>query len=249
MRRSLVALSDDQAALARALVRHLEVARLGCHPIGNLVLQSLAGGFGDLAEASRWLGHQLGIDAVVLPATAEPVSLLAVAGTSLVRGESAIGAVGHPIRSLSFEPPRPRVHDDVLTAISRAELIVLAPGSLFTSVLAASAVPDIALAIARTAARVVWISNLRRDGAGESAGMSAAGHLDALCAHGVRLDAVLYDPTAELAFEPEQLRAAGLDPYPRPLRHGGRVSAHDPKLLQLALDELIEDYEQIRPNA
>ena len=92
----------------------------------------------------------------------------------------------------------------MLKAIEHADLCLLAPGSLFTSVLAASAAPDVASALAHTAARVVWICNLKPD-AIETAGMRASDHLGALRRHGVRVDAALYDPRAELHFDAAEL--------------------------------------------
>lgn len=236
LRRSLVALTGDEDALARAFTRPLTINRLGCHPLGNLVILSLAEAFGDLGSATQWLGERLGISGLVLPATGEPVSLIADMGGRLVHGESAIGATPGEIRHLRFVPERPKVPDGVLEAIGRADWVLLAPGSLFTSVLAASAVPDVASALARTAARVVWICNLEPD-AVETAGMSASDHLTVLRRHGVRVDSVLYDPAATLRFNADQLAGQRLQLLARPLRNG-HPSVHDPALLRAALDEL-----------
>ena len=121
-------------------------------------------------------------------------------------------------------------------SIDQADIVFLGPGSLFTSVLAVSALPDVAATLARTAARVVWICNLEPE-AIETAGMTARDHLAALRRHGVRVDAVLYDPGAKLHFEAERLACEGLEPLPRFLRsiHQG---VHDPALLSMALEEI-----------
>ncbi|MGO9752503.1 MAG: gluconeogenesis factor YvcK family protein [Solirubrobacteraceae bacterium] len=246
LRRSLIALTDDEAALSRALGRPLMISRLGTHPLGNLMIHSLAQAFGDLALASRWLGEQLGIEAVVLPASAEPVVLLGDAGAKVLQGESAIGAAPAPVRRLHFFPQRPRVYEAVLAAIGRADWVLLAPGSLFTSTLAAAALPDIAAALACTAAHVVWIANLEPDGDGETGGMSAADHLAALRDHGVRFDAVLYDPAAELGFRSEQIVHDGLSAYAAPLQ-GDVPGVHDAGLLRAALLELFAGRLAVRP--
>lgn len=237
LRRSLLALTGDDVALARALARPLTVNRLGRHPLGNLVIRSVADAFGDLVEATAWLGGQLGIAGRVLPATAEAVSLIADAGDVLLHGESAIGASTQGIGELRFSPERPAVPAAALAAIELADWVLLAPGSLFTSVLAASAVPDVALALKSTSARIVWISNLEPDGS-ETAGMEAGDHLAALRRHGVRADAVLYDPEADLPFEADQLERDGLAAWPRPLR-GEQRGVHDPVLLRSALREVL----------
>jgi uncharacterized cofD-like protein len=240
MRRSLIALSDDQIPLGRAFARPLAMRRLGTHPLGNLMIRSLAGAFDDLAEASRWLGEQLGIPGVVLPATAEPVSLLGDSGDQLLQGESAIGAAPSPIRRLLFDPPRPRVHAEALRAIADADLVLLAPGSLFTSVLATAALPDIALALRDTRAHVVWIANLTCDARGETSGLSASDHLAALRSHGVRFDTLVYDPAAELRFDPAALARYGAAAIPSPLR-GRQDGVHDVTLLRAALSDLLAD--------
>ena len=192
LRRSLVTLTGEQVALGRALRRPITVGRLGSHPLGNLLILSIAEAFGDLALATEWLGARLGISGQVLPATAEPVSLVGEADGEIIYGESAIGSSSR-VRRLRFVPESPAVSPAVVEAIERADLCLLAPGSLFTSVIATSALPTVAAALRGTAAPVVWICNLTPD-AIETAEMSGAHHLAALRRHGVRVDAALYDP-------------------------------------------------------
>jgi uncharacterized cofD-like protein len=237
MRRALISLADDDVALARAFARQLSIDHLGRHPLGNLVIRSVADAFGDLGQASEWLGEQLKISGRVLPASAEPVSLLAEAGSQVIHGERAIGAARARIRCVRFSPERPAVPKATCARIDQADVVLLGPGSLFTSVLAASALPDIAAALARTAACVVWICNLEPE-ATETAGMTACDHLAALRRHGLRVDAVLYDPAARLHFEPGQLADEGLEPLPRFLR-SVKPGVHDPALLRVALKELL----------
>jgi uncharacterized cofD-like protein len=240
MRRSLVALTDGEAALARAFARPLAISHAGTHPLGNLVIRSLAEAFGDLAEASRWIGAQLGVAGVVLPASAEPVSLIGEVGDQVLHGECAIGTAPLPIRRLHFDPPRPRVHAEALAAIAGAQWVLLAPGSLFTSVLAAGAVPDIAFALRQTEATVVWVANVAHDPRGETAGMSGSDHLAAFRSHGVRVDAVLYDPAAELRFNAETFTRHGLVSIAAPLC-GPTQGVHDVPLLRAALCDLLAD--------
>ncbi|MBA3655136.1 MAG: YvcK family protein, partial [Actinobacteria bacterium] len=77
-----------------------------------------------------------------------------------------------------------------LDAIARADQIVIGPGSLFTSVLAAVVVPEIRRALATTKARKVYVANLRPQ-IPETAGYDVAAHVDALVAHGLEIDDVL----------------------------------------------------------
>jgi uncharacterized cofD-like protein len=237
LRRSLVTLTGEDVVLGRALRRPVTVGRLGCHPLGNLMILSIAEAFGDLTYATEWLGARLGISGRVLPATAEPVCLVGEADGELIYGETAIAARLR-VRHLRFVPECPAVSAAVVEAIERADLCLLAPGSLFTSVIATSALPTVASALARTAAPVVWICNLEPD-AIETAGMTGDDHLAALRRHGVRVDAALFDPRAELRLDAGQLEADDVQPMPRPLQ-GPRRGVHDPRLLRAAIGELLE---------
>jgi uncharacterized cofD-like protein len=236
IRRSLIALAGEDRQFAQAFARPVTINRLGEHPLGNLVIRSLANAFGDLETASDWLGEQFDISGRVLPASAEPVSLLADTRDGVIRGESAIRVARKRIRRLRFDPERPKTPAAVLEAIAEAAWVLLAPGSLFTSVLAATAIPDVASALTRTGARVLWICNLVPE-ARESTGMTAADHLRAIRNHGVRFDAVLCDPSASLRFAPDQLEQQRLPAIWRPLRAEQR-GVHDPSLLRAALLEL-----------
>jgi uncharacterized cofD-like protein len=235
LRRSLVALSDGSNLLATVMSRPLET-HYGRHPVGNLLIQSLMDSLGDLEASSRWLGQWLGISGCVLPASAEPVRLLADTGDRLITGESAIGDTVDRIVRLRFDPQWPRTPHAAVQAIQGADWVLLAPGSLYTSTLATSALPQIVSAIARTPARVLWLCNLD-PGDGETAGMTAEDHLSTLRGHGVRVDCVLYDPGARLHFVAPTLARNHLAGFPRPLQ-AGRLPVHDPRLLGGALEAL-----------
>jgi uncharacterized cofD-like protein len=237
LRRSLVTLTGDEVVLGRALGRPVTVAPLGRHPLGNLMILSIAEAFGDLAHATEWLGARLGISGRVLPATAEPVCLVADADGDLIYGETAIGDRSRVLQ-LRFIPECPAVPPAVVDAIERADLCLLAPGSLFTSVIATSALPTVAAALARTAAPVVWICNLQPD-AIETARMAGADHLAVLRRHGVPVDVALFDPRAELQLDARQLEDDHVRPMPRPLQ-GPERAVHDRRLLRAAIGELLD---------
>jgi uncharacterized cofD-like protein len=235
MRRSFIALSGDHEVLARGFARQLSLKPFGVHPVGNLVLRSIADAFGDLQEASDWLAEQLGVPGRILPATTEPVSLLAEAGDMVVRGECEIGAGRVRISRVRFDPELPHSPPAAIEAITDADWVLLGPGSLFTSVLAVCALPDVRSALARSAAKVLWITNLEADG-GETAGMTAAEHLATLRHHGVRLDAVLHDPEAPLHLTiPELAGEHELEVFSHPLQ-GPDPGVHDRALLRTALE-------------
>jgi uncharacterized cofD-like protein len=236
LRRALIALAHDDAPLARALERPVTVEHLGRHPLGNVVIRALIDVFGDLERGIAWLAAELGLHAQVLPATVAPLSLRGQAGRQVLEGECAIGTSPTLIRRLRFVPERPAVSEAALAAVAASDLVLLGPGSLFTSVLAVCALPDMLAALAATAARVAWICNLQAE-PGATANMSARRHLSVLRRHGVRVDAVLYDPESELAFAPGELARQGVDGLPFPLQTARR-GVHDPELLRAALTEL-----------
>jgi uncharacterized cofD-like protein len=236
LRRALLSVSAPGAPLARAFGRIVDVTALGQHRLGNVVICSIADALGDLQAASDWLAAELGASGRVLPATLDPVALIAETADGVIEGESAIGTTAAPVHRLRFDPPRPRVSDSVRDAIADADWVLLAPGSLFTSVLAVCALSDVVSALAATRAHVAWICNLAEQ-PGETTGMTALDHLRALRSHDVRADAVIYDPGAEVHFTPTQLARARVEAIPRPLRTGRR-DVHDPQLLRAALKDL-----------
>jgi uncharacterized cofD-like protein len=235
LRRSLIAMSDGTNLLATVMSRPLET-RYGRHPVGNLLIQSLMDSLGDLESSSRWLGQWLGISGCVLPASVEPVRLLADTGDRLIAGESVIGSTVDRIVRLRFDPQWPRTPLAAVQAIQGADWVLLAPGSLYTSTLATSALPQIVSALARTPAQVLWLCNLD-PGRAETAGMTAEDHLTALRAHGVRVDGVLYDPDAKLHFAAPTLARNRLIGYAHTLQ-AGRRPVHDAGLLGGVLGSL-----------
>jgi uncharacterized cofD-like protein len=238
LRRALIALSDDRR-LAAQLAERVPLGSRGCHPVGNLLIQSLVkSSGGDLQTAIDGLAHRLGVRGRVVCATVGEVSLIGVASGELLFGESAIGAAAAPIDRLRFSPRRPQVSAAAIDAVSRADVVLLGPGSLFTSVLAVAALPALKAALAVTPARVVWVCNLSHQ-PGETGSLSGAGHLGALRRAGVRVDAVLQDPEAAVHLTPDEIARAAVGVHQGALAADDRQGAHDPTLLRSALEELV----------
>jgi uncharacterized cofD-like protein len=191
----------------------------------------------------------------VLPATLDPVTLCAeFADGTVVRGESRIPRVRRRVRRLSLEPAAARAVPAAVTALEAADLVVIGPGSLYTSLLPILLVRDIAAAIARSRARVVLVANLMTE-PGETDGYTALDHVEAIRRHapGVRIHDVLLNtepiPPAALARyaaetarcvapTPDLVRAAGCRPVARPLLAPGPHIRHDAARLGRALVEL-----------
>lgn len=191
LRKCLVALAEPGSLLASAFAHRFNEGELSGHSLGNLVLARLMEAAGDpilgLDEAARLLG----VRGRVLPATTELVVLKAEVDGGSVSGQVAVMGNEH-IRRVSLVPDDAVAPGPVLDAIRSADLIVLGPGSLFTSVLAAIAVPGITEAIQVSSGRTVYICNLRPQ-VPETTGFDVGMHITALVAHGVEVDVAIYD--------------------------------------------------------
>ena len=152
------------------------------HPIGNLLLAAMSTTEGDLLRAVARLGRQIGITGRVLPATLESVHLTAAFEDGVaVRGETAIAARRGRIRKLSLERPV-RPVPEVTEALINANLIVVGPGSLYTSILPNLLVDGIAATISAVKATRVYVANLMTQ-PGETDGYSLEDHLHAIHDH------------------------------------------------------------------
>jgi uncharacterized cofD-like protein len=156
---------------------------LGGHALGNLLLAALVElEHGDFEEAVREMNRVLAVRGRVVPATGTVITLSARLddGTE-VTGQSRI-AKANQVDRVWVEPPDVRPTDEALEAIADAELIVIGPGSLFTSILPALLVPGIREAIAGSGALVVYACNVATQ-PGETGGFDLADHVDALARH------------------------------------------------------------------
>ena len=136
----------------------------------------------------------LGAVGRVLPATEGPVVLKAQTASGEVMGQVRVSKGGE-IATVSLVPPGAAPPPGVLRAIAEADQIVLGPGSLFTSVLAACVVPGIREGLRSSPATRVYVANLREQ-LPETAGFDVARLLGSLRAHGVDVDVVLADRAA-----------------------------------------------------
>jgi uncharacterized cofD-like protein len=236
LRKCLVALADPASLWTPAFEHRFDAGELEGHAFGNLVIAGLAASTGDFEQALAAAGELLGAVGRVVPATVEPVVLKAVIrgengeGADSVTGQVAVGSAGG-IAGVSLVPADARAPEAALAALARADQVVIGPGSLFTSVLAVVAVPDLRGALASTPGRKVYVCNLRPQ-VPETEGYGVADHVDALRAHGLDIDVVLCHPDSlpvgRLDVECVQRPVARLDGL-----------GHDPALLAAALEDLV----------
>ncbi len=229
LRKCLVALGDADSIWTQALEHRFDAGQLSGHPLGNLMIAGLTGATGDFTVALHEVGRLIGAVGRVLPATITPVVLKAEVSGREIEGQVKVAQSDH-IATVSLVPADALTPMEVPEALAGADQIVIGPGSLFTSVLAAAIVPDVKAALAATSAQRVYVCNLLPQ-VPETSGFDVAAHVEALNAHGVVVDIVLCDPRA-MALGVPTGRVVERD-LARP-----NGLAHDPMLLAKALAEL-----------
>ncbi|WP_407660094.1 gluconeogenesis factor YvcK family protein [Hyalangium gracile] len=197
IRNCLVALAGGKNALAEVFQYRFGGAKgLAGHAVGNLLIAALAELKGDFLEAVRVSGEMLGAQGRVLPCTLAPVQLVAKMddATEVVGERNIVRAQGR-VRRVSLSPRSPPPAEGLLEAIHTADLIVIGPGSLYSSVIPNLLVDGVAQALRESRALKVMVANLMTQ-PGETDGMDCLDHVRAVIDHaGPVLDAVLINGT------------------------------------------------------
>lgn len=245
IRNCMVAMSKDEALLGRLFQYRFHAGRgLAGHNFGNLFLAALTHVTGDFAEAVRVSSKVLAIRGRIFPSTLSNVHLVAkLANGRVVRGETRISASSTPIKKLSLSPRRVAPYPAVLEAIREADLILMGPGSLYTSVLPNLLISEIASAVTKSNAPRVYIANLMTQ-PGETTAYSLGDHLRAIRRHMPR-KAVDWVVANRQAISPEVARR-----YRREGAAQVRVDVPEIQKLgcRLILDNLLEEHSVIRHN-
>lgn len=264
IRDCLVALAEAEPLMTRLFEYRFRGGALDGHAFGNLFIASLTGVTGDLEQAVKETSKVLNIRGRVLPTTAHDVVLAAEFDDGrVIEGESTITATRGRIRRVSLRPADAPPLPEVLDAIADADLILLGPGSLYTSVIPNLLVPGVADALRASGAPCVYICNVMTQ-PGESDGYTAADHVRAIHAHtgaGVCTYVIVntrppqnralleryagqgshpVDPT------PHELRSMHLVPVGLPLMSEEELLRHDPLRLAEAVFQVM-DMAGVRP--
>ena len=198
IRNCLVAMSADESLLSSLFQYRFEGSgALAGHNFGNLFLTALNGVTGDFSEAVRAASHVLAIRGHIFPSTNQSVTLIAeLEDGTRVSGETNISKSQRPIRRVYLDPEGCSPPRDALEALSQADLVLLGPGSLYTSLIPNLLVPGVTDAIASSNADVVYLSNVMTQ-PGETTGYTLADHVRALLDHapGLELSSVLANST------------------------------------------------------
>lgn len=254
----LAALSDYESSLSQLLQhRFVKGEELSGHTFGNLFITTLMEVEGDFGQALRVLNELLDLSGAVYPATAQPVTLVVTKRDgSVVTGEVEGRLHGGAVSSVAITPDNPSTLPEVERALAAADLIVLGPGSLYTSTIPPLLVPAVRSALAASKAKLVYVGNIMTE-AGETDDYDAFQHVEALVAHGAREpDVVLLndaplDEARQASYREEsaevvqsvleRFAAAGIEVLQRPLLMSGDKAQHDSELLAVELVALARD--------
>ena len=220
IRQCLIALTAEDSVWRRLFDYRFEGADVQGHSLGNLIIASLADLEGDFETALRAAERLLGSVGSVVPASPQRLHLEATIDGAAVRGQVAIARSRGAVEALRVVPKAAEASQSAVAAIEDADQIVLGPGSLYTSIMAALVVPGISEAVNRSQARLVFVSNLSTQD-GETLGMDCADHLDTLLElTGVRPPGAVVanesevnvsPPLEPVVAEPEVLATYGAD--------------------------------------
>ncbi|MGI2329375.1 gluconeogenesis factor YvcK family protein [Planococcus sp. YIM B11945] len=184
IRNVMAAMSDAEPLVEEMFqYRFKESIDLGGHSLGNLMLAALTEITGDFSHAVREMSRVLNVNGTVLPAANQLVTLYAeLEDGTTVKGESKIPAYLQPIKRVFLEPHDVQTLPATVTAIQNADVIVIGPGSLYTSILPNLLVIDIKKALVASKAKKIYICNLMTQ-AGETYRYKASDHVKALYDH------------------------------------------------------------------
>ncbi len=244
-RQCIIALADTEPLMQSLLEYRFGSGELSGHALGNLFLVALTGITGSFEGALDATSRVLAVSGRIVPATLAHVTLCAeLADDQILQGESQVPQARAPIRRVFLSPSDPPAFPEAVSAILAADLVVLGPGSLYTSLLPNLLVPDLAAALAATPALVLYVANVATQ-PGETDGYQLADHLRAL--HDVlpigSIDIVLVNGNQSVPLpqhwgvqyvRPEpvaddgsgRLVSADLVDETRPTRHDPRKLAH-----------------------
>jgi uncharacterized cofD-like protein len=257
IRNCIVALADDEDLLARLFqYRFPNGDGLLGHSFGNLFLTALTGITGDFHQAILTAESILSVRGKICPATVQDVRLRGRGASGRVyEGESAIGASGEALDGLELDPPAPPAFPPAAMALEKADLILLGPGSLYTSILPNLLIPGIRQAVNKSPARTILLLNLMTQ-PGETDGMSGLDHLkaverfagrglvDAVLVNSAGIPAELLEHYAETGSEPVRvdraaIEAMGIQVIEADLLAAGDLIRHDPVKLARAVMDLL----------
>ncbi len=219
-RNCIVALSDSETLVTDLFqYRFSQGEGLEGHNFGNLFIVAMIEVTGSFDKALSESGKVLAVRGQIVPATVANVRLSArLSDGRVVAGESNIPLSGADIEELILEPKRPTAHPKAVEAILDADMVVMGPGSLFTSILPNLMVPGITNALRESRATKVYVCNVATQ-EGETDDFSVADHLEALQRH-------THEKITDFVMANEQAGDMGSDQGEKLVVDDGRSVAH-----------------------
>ena len=184
IRNVLVALSEVEPLVQELFQYRFEGDNnLSGHPTGNLLIAAMTNITGDFASAIHQLSKILKVRGRVLPVCNTPLCLCAEYDNgTLAQGESHIADVEKKIKRVYYNNPKPTALNEAVEAIMEADLVLLGPGSLYTSIIPNLLLDEISGAITKTKAPCVYCCNIMTQ-AGETTNFTASDHVKAIEEH------------------------------------------------------------------
>jgi uncharacterized cofD-like protein len=259
IRNCLLALADEGSTLAALFGYRFDGSGdVAGHSLGNLILTALDRLEQDFPKAVERGSEILGVRGRVFPVTTDDVRLRAQYDDgSSIEGESKIALSPRTIRKVLLEPPGPQVLSGAVEAARRADIVVIGPGSLYTSLIPVLLVKELVVAVRLSGARVMLVMNLTTE-PGETDGYTAADHLMAIRRHAP--DLPIHDVLLNSTPLPEELgqqheasgaavvpsdfqllRALGCRPIEGDLLGSGPRVRHDPQKLAKTILGLVRE--------
>lgn len=260
IRNCLIAMADLEPLMEQLMqYRFNGGSGLAGHSFGNLFLAAMTAITGDFQKAIEASVKVLAVRGRIFAATLDNVSLRAeLQDGVMVNGESTISQSKAPIKRIYLEPTSAKAVPESLQALTEADLIIIGPGSLFTSVIPPLLVKEVLAAVKASTATKIYICNVMTQ-PGETDGFSAADHLRVLLDHTDRklVDYMIINdqevpPEAQAVYaeegaapvlpDREQVAALGVRPITAPLLNTNGLVRHDADRLAKLLAELLPSF-------
>jgi uncharacterized cofD-like protein len=181
-RQCLIALADAEPLMKQLFDHRFKEGSLDGHSFGNLFIMAMADVTGNFEHALRESGKVLAVKGTIVPSTLQDVTLVASINGSTVEGESKIPKQNAPISHVFLKPDGAQVNPEASQAILNAELVIIGPGSLYTSILPNLLVEGMVEAIKASPALKVYICNLAAQN-GETDGYDVDDYLRVIVEH------------------------------------------------------------------
>jgi uncharacterized cofD-like protein len=197
IRNCILALANVEPLMEQVMQYRFKEGSLKGQSLGNLFIAAMTDLCDGFEQAIKQMGNVLAVTGRVLPVSLNNISLSArLENGTVIQGESRIPEVqmeqNSPISEVSLYPPNARALPEALKAIAEADVIVIGPGSLYTSIMPNLLLPEISDAIRTSPAKKIYAANIMTQ-PGETSGYSLEDHIKAIFRHGGEglMDAVI----------------------------------------------------------